>query len=325
MPQYTVEAFRWTGTGYNAQYNTSYTAVLNDDDATYQGGGDGNETISINGGAFNATNSTPYTINVSFTDTDGNAHVEPFHFFNTAGPPSGWYFVPEPDSAFTVGATLGSYQSHTSSGWDYATVTCFANGTLIETDEGPRRVEDLGDGAQLRLADGRLTPLLAVICTHVPDCLLAGDDKMKPVKISAGALGLGLPKRDLWVSRQHRMLVRSAIAERMFGAPEVLLPAHRLCALPGIFLDHERESVSYYHLVVEGHDLVLAEGTPSESFYPGNEALAALPAEARAEFEALFPNLELPRLARPEPKLSQQKRLVERHAKNARPLLSAIC
>jgi hypothetical protein len=82
MATYTVEAFRWSGTGYNALYNTSYTAVLDDNDGSFQGGSDASETVAINGGAAGSTNSLPYAINVSFTDTLGNPHVETF-FFST--------------------------------------------------------------------------------------------------------------------------------------------------------------------------------------------------------------------------------------------------
>ncbi len=59
MPSYTFTAFQWSGTQYNAIYNTSYTAVINDNDAAFQGGADADETISINGGAFNATAALP--------------------------------------------------------------------------------------------------------------------------------------------------------------------------------------------------------------------------------------------------------------------------
>ena len=66
MAQYTVTAFRWTGTYYNAQYNTSYVAVIDDNDANLNGSSDTNETVSINGGAFGATAGSPYDINVVF-------------------------------------------------------------------------------------------------------------------------------------------------------------------------------------------------------------------------------------------------------------------
>ena len=96
--------------------------IPNDDDANLDGAADTNETVSINGSAFGATAGPPYDINVAFTDTNGDPHVETFYFFNTGG---SWYFIPGPGSAFTVGATLGSYQSHTTTPTPYTTITCF--------------------------------------------------------------------------------------------------------------------------------------------------------------------------------------------------------
>ena len=49
--------------------------------------------------------------------------------------------------------------------------------------------------------------------------------KLKPIQITAGSLGRGLPTNDLIVSQQHRMLVHSSIAKRMFGKNEVLIAA----------------------------------------------------------------------------------------------------
>ncbi|MBQ4809008.1 Hint domain-containing protein [Phaeobacter sp. HS012] len=321
MPQYTVTAFRWSGTGYNAQYNTSYTATLDDDDASYQGGGDGNESISINGGAFGGSAGTPYAINVSFTDTGGTAHIETFYFFNTGG---NWYFVPGPDSEFTVGATLGSYQNHTS-GWNYSNITCFARGTLIETDRGRIVVEALVAGDRVLVADGSYRPLRMVMSRKLSAAEVADNPKLRPVRITAGALGHGLPERDLLVSRQHRMLVSSKISERMFVAPEVLVAAVRLTELPGIFVEPSGEPVEYFHLLCDQHEVIFAEGAPTESLFTGAEALKALSPEAYEEITLLFPELlatqAAARSACPIPSGRQQRQLVARHLKNNKPIL----
>ena len=144
-----------------------------------------------------------------------------------------------------------------------------------------------------------------------------------PVRIRRGALGHGLPERDLVVSPQHRMLLRSRIAERMTGEREVLVPAKKLLALPGIELATDMERVTYLHLMFDHHEIVFAEGAPTESLLPGPQALGALGPEAEAELRALFPDLEamgvLP--ARPIPEGRVQRRLVERHGMNRKSLI----
>lgn len=323
MAQYTATAFRWSGTGYNALYNTSYSATLDDNDASYQGGSDGNETISINGGAFGGTAGQPYAIDVSFTDTGGTAHVETFYFFNTGG---AWYFVPAPGSAFTVGATLGSYQSHTT-GWDYTDITCFVRGTLIETDGGLVAVEDLQDGGKVLTGKGMYKPLRKAMSRVLSAQEVRDNAKFSPVRITAGALGNGLPNRDLLVSRQHRMVVASKIAERMFGRAEALVAAIRLTELPGIFVEPETQSVEYFHLLFDRHEIIYAEGAPTESLYTGAEALKALTPEAYEEVTTLFPKLveatAPPKARRHIPNHKQQRRLVARHLKNNKPVLRA--
>lgn len=325
MATYTVEAFRWSGTGYNALYNTSYTAVMSDNDANYQGSGDGGESITINGGASGTTSSNPYAIDVSFTDTASNPHVETFYFFYTTASPAGWYFVPAPGSAFSVGATLGTYQSHTT-GWTYSSIVCFGEGTLIETGKGPQRIETLEPNARIALANGSFAPLRLNLQSPVSAAEMQRHENLRPVRICAGALGAGLPKRDLLVSRQHRMQVSSPIAQRMFGDLDVLVAAIRLTELLGIYLDERIAALNYYHLVFDHHQIVLAEGAPSESFYIGREAIAALNPDARGEVLTLFPQLarkaRTMRPAHPIPMRALQKQLIARHLRNDKPLLN---
>ena len=327
MATYTVEAFRWFGTGYNALYNTSYTAVLDDNDGSFQGGSDASETVAINGGAAGSTNSLPYAINVSFTDTLGNPHVETFFFFNTSTAPTGWYFVPAPGSAFTVGATLGSYQSHTT-GWTYSSVVCFAEGTMIETDQGPCLVERLEPDARIALAGGGFVSLRLNLLSAVSAAQMQEFETLRPVMVRAGALGGGLPLRDLRVSRQHRMQVSSAITERMFGSSDVLVAAIRLTELPDIYVEDHQDALNYHHLVFDHHQVVLAEGAPAESFYIGRDAIAALNPDARGEILTLFPQLARKarkmRPAIPIPERVQQKQLIARHLRNEKPLLGAL-
>ncbi|WP_293447110.1 Hint domain-containing protein [Planktotalea sp.] len=326
MPTYTVEAFRWSGTGYNALYNTSYSLDVTDNDPDFQGGSDADESVSANGGTAGSTNSTPFAIDISFTDVLGNPHVETFFFINTSAAPSGWYFTLAPGSVFTVGATLGTYQSHTS-GWAYSSVVCFAQGTLIETDLGPIPVENLEPDALIALANGGFSPLRLNLLSAVSAEQISAHDNLRPVFITAGALGAGLPKRDLRVSRQHRMQVNSPITKHMFGEDGVLVAAIRLTDILGIYVEETEAAFNYYHLVFDRHQVIIAEGTPTESFYTVREAIAALNPEARGEVLTLFPQLaRKSRRMKPAcmiPARISQKQLIARHIRNAKPLISA--
>lgn len=322
MPEYTMEVFRWTGTYYNATYNESYTATIRDDDDDYEGRRDSDERVSIDGGDFNSTNSNPYSIQVNFTDVDGNDHVETFNFFHTSD--GGWYFAPLPGSEFTVGATLGRYQSHTT-GWAYSDVVCFAAGTLIATETGDRPVEDLIAGDLLVTKSDNLQPLVLNMSRQLSKRDLKENPKLYPVRISAGALGKGLPSRDLLVSRQHRMLVSSKIATRMFGKPDVLVAAIKLTELPGIYIDESVTSVTYHHLLMEAHQVIFAENAPAESLLTGEEAMQTLAPEAVEELQLLFPELGEMKTDDPAsliPSAKNQKRLVARHGQNRQPLHS---
>jgi len=321
MEVHTVVAFQWSGTGYNATYNTSHTATLSDNDSSYDGSGDIDETVSIDGAAATATSGPPYAIKVSFTDTEGAPHVETFYFFNTDG---SWYFVPGADSSFTEGATLGTYQSHTV-GWDYATVTCFANGTVIETALGPTLVENLVAGDRIKVLDGTYRRLQLNLCHMVPTVDLLLKPKLRPIKFRANSLGKGYPDKDLLVSRQHRMLVTSPISKRMFGHSQALVSAIKFVGWPGCFIDNSLSKISYHHLVFDQHEIVFANGTPSESFYPGPEAMKAMTHQAREEFLDLFPEFSLgregPEPARFLPSGPCQRKLISRHMKNNKPLI----
>ena len=211
-------------------------------------------------------------------------------------------------------------------------IACFANGTHLRTPDGDKPVETLKVGEHLCLHKdhtdtGQSAPILRIFKRYLGAHTLAKNEKLAPVRIRAGALGCNLPKRDLLVSQQHRMLVCSKIASRMFGHAKVLVPAIKLIQLPGIDVDTSLSDITYYHVLMEKHQVLFAEDAPSESFLTGPEALKTLSAEAQAEINALFKvkqhALETSRSAYPLPRRKHQKKLVARHLKNRKPLLES--
>ena len=204
-------------------------------------------------------------------------------------------------------------------------IPCFVSGTLIETPQGPMPVEALKAGTLVKVASGGFAPLRLNLNRFVTSAELRRKPQLRPIKISAGALGAGLPVRDLWVSRQHRMLVNSPIALRMFDTREALIAAVRLLSLTGVAVDDTRDGFAYHHLVFDAHQIVLAEGAPTESFLTGPEGLRALSKEARAEICEIFPQLVAGQSemapARIIPSNRRQNSLIARHQKNAKPIL----
>ena len=134
-----------------------------------------------------------------------------------------------------------------------------------------------------------------------------------------------LPARDLLVSPQHRILVRSHIAQRMFGSHEVLIAAKQLLAINGIE-QVAADTVTYFHILFDAHEIVLSNGAETESLYTGAQALKAVGPAARAEILALFPELrdtpaEAARCLVPGGRAQQ---LARRHARNGKDLIQAI-
>lgn len=171
---------------------------------------------------------------------------------------------------------------------------CFAQGTMIDTIFGPRAIETLAIGDMIRTRDNGYRWLSWIGSTHLDDARLSLQPNLRPIRIRAGALAAGTPARDLLVSPQHRILVRSVIAERMFGDSEILVAAKHLVGLPGIDVMQPRDGVTYWHMLFDGHEVVMSDGAWSESLFTGPQAMEAVGPAARREIFALFPQLQDP-------------------------------
>jgi hypothetical protein len=170
-------------------------------------------------------------------------------------------------------------------------LVCFTAGTQIDTPKGPRRVEDLRPGDLVLTADDGPQPVRWVGQRRVGWHEMARDPRLRPVTITASAFGPGLPQRDLTVSRQHRVVRSGWACELHFALPEVLVPAH--CLVNGESVRHDLPGgdVTYVHFLCDCHQIVMAEGLATESFYPSPLSLTGLEDAARAELLLLFPEL----------------------------------
>ncbi|MCZ4353770.1 Hint domain-containing protein [Roseovarius aestuarii] len=171
---------------------------------------------------------------------------------------------------------------------------CFAGGTLIRTPQGPCLVEDLRPGMQIQTLGHGAQTLLWLGRQRISADDMADNARLRPILIKAGALGCGLPTRDLRVSRQHRMLIRGPVVQDIFGTAEILVPAIWLVGIQGITMAEANDGIDYFHLLLDQHHVVFANDAPSESFLTGPEALKTLPDSDRADIARILPQTALP-------------------------------
>lgn len=136
-------------------------------------------------------------------------------------------------------------------------VACFAAGTLIATPDGPVPVEALGIGAAVLTRNGPPRAVKWIGHRAYDAATVAANPQLQPIRIRAGALGPGIPRRDLLLSPQH--------AIHLPGPPALLAPA--ACLVNGISITREPPAaIHYVHVETHRHDIILAEGAPAETF-----------------------------------------------------------
>ncbi len=188
-----------------------------------------------------------------------------------------------PSWAIGIGITATGLQSG-SFAVDNVSLTpiCFTRGTSILTPNGDVLVEDLQVGSRVETLDhGPQT------VRWIGSTVRVATGACAPVHIRAGALD---NDRDLFVSQQHRMVLRGARAELMFGDHEVLVPAKSLvndCSVRIV----EGGEVEYFHILFDNHEIIYAEGAMAESLHLGKQSFDVLSHASIQEIEMLFPEL----------------------------------
>jgi hypothetical protein len=133
---------------------------------------------------------------------------------------------------------------------------CFLSGTHITTPSGEVLVEDLNIGDIISTVDGGSRKILW-IGKHTLSSTFT-HTKNLPVEITIGAFGKNTPARPLRVSPGHSLLVGGVFPIASALINDVTIRQLTKEELPEIF--------TYYHIEVEDHALILAEGVPAETF-----------------------------------------------------------
>lgn len=144
-------------------------------------------------------------------------------------------------------------------------VLCLAGDTRVQTDGGAVRAQDLKAGDMVWTADHGFQPVQWLGQTQLSSEYLAKNPKQQPITLRKNSLAPGFPQSDLTVSRQHRVLISSPVAERMTGEFEVLVPAVKLLDVAGIEVRAPSGGVTLVHILFDRHEIIVAEGALVES------------------------------------------------------------
>ena len=137
-------------------------------------------------------------------------------------------------------------------------IPCFVEGTMIATARGEVPVEALrvGDLVVAPNAAAPLQPIVWIGHSRVDIARHRDREAIAPVLITAGALAEGVPHRDLRVSPDHAMFLDGH-----------LVPAKHLVNGTTIVQETWRPDVTYWHVELPAHGLLVAEGAVAESYF----------------------------------------------------------
>ncbi len=171
--------------------------------------------------------------------------------------------------------TAGTGQAHRSGDLD-PSVICFTPDTRIATPDGTVRVADLEEGDRVLTKDDGPQPVRWIGHRRMSGARLYTMPELRPIRIRAGAVGMDVPDADLLVSPQHRMLIKGAMAQSLFGTDEVLVAARDMLNDRSILVDARLREVTYVHLLLDRHSIVFANGLETESFHPATMDMTAM-------------------------------------------------
>lgn len=155
-----------------------------------------------------------------------------------------------------------------------APMVCFVKGTRLAGIKGEVAVEDIAVGDHLITRDNGLKEVLWIGQRHLSGAQLFAMPHLRPIRLPQGIFGAGRPEPDLLVSPDHRVLIKSPEARALWGENEVMVRAQDLLADMGARVDHRSGSVTYFHIMLEGHQVLIANGMSVDSFHPASVALS---------------------------------------------------
>jgi Hint domain-containing protein len=242
-----------------------------------------NDTAFLQGG-FNPTGTITFTLigpdGVSVVDTEtvlvfGNGlYSTPTGFMPTAAGTYQW-------NAAYSGDDNNKAATDIDDPTEQVTVApCYCSGTLILTDRGEVPVEDLAIGDKVVTLSGVAQAIRRIGRRAYDGRFIAGNRQVLPIRIAPGAIADGVPARELSVSPNHAMYIDG-----------LLVQAEHLINGVTIAQAEAVEAVEYFHIELDDHDIVFAEGAPAETFVDCDNRLMF---RNGAEYSTLYANDERP-------------------------------
>ncbi len=135
---------------------------------------------------------------------------------------------------------------------------CFLRGTNIHTAVGERKVEELAIGDLLPTMFGGLRPIQWI--GHFPikksDPSKPWPKDARPVRIARSALAPNVPQADLYVTQAHGVFIDDVLVSAGYLVNETTIT---LCEAS------ELNELEFFHIKLESHDVIYAEGAPVET------------------------------------------------------------
>jgi hypothetical protein len=232
---------------------------------------------------FSRTYGSPQENVTVISDDDTLAPSDVFSVKLSSGTTLSFTFIGASEDGFFATDTIGNtwFATNTQRDVTYRPdapsgnyTLCFLAGTRIATPAGETAVEDLAIGDLVLTADGGAVPVRWIGVQTVAR-LFADPLRTLPVRISAGALGEGLPVRELLVSPDHALMLDDVLVQA--GALVNGTTIVRETAMP--------ERFTYYHVELVDHSLILAEGVPAETLV---DNVTRRRFDNYAEYESLY-------------------------------------
>lgn len=150
------------------------------------------------------------------------------------------------------------HHGHRHHGYDH---NCFGRGTLISTARGEVPVEDLVIGELVMTTSGALPVKWIGRTTLRRNASGSWHPSVMPVRVARFALDDETPQRDLYLSQGHSLFIDG-----------FFIPVEHLVNERSIAIDQGAkafESIEYFCVELDTHEVIFAEGTAAESFRYG--------------------------------------------------------